>query len=94
MENIHSCSDFQKVKRNTVGFFFLTQPERKVLNSNTETKHYKDFLWIMTIKTPLRTDDFVNLSLGVETPFDTSKNQKNQMESTKIKKIKRNKIFF
>jgi hypothetical protein len=32
--------------------------------------------------------------LGVETPFDTSKNQKNQMESTKIKKIKRNQKNF
>jgi hypothetical protein len=47
----------------TVGFFFLSQPERKVLNSKIETKHYKDFLWIMTVKTPLKTDDFVNLSL-------------------------------
>jgi hypothetical protein len=47
----------------TVGFFFLSQPERKVLNSKIETKHYTDFLWIMTVKTPLKTDDFVNLSL-------------------------------
>jgi hypothetical protein len=47
----------------TVGFFFLSQPERKVLNSKIETKHYKDFLWIMTVKTPLKTDPFVNLSL-------------------------------
>jgi hypothetical protein len=47
----------------TVGFFFLSQPERKVLNFKIETKHYKDFLWIMTVKTPLKIDDFVNLSL-------------------------------
>jgi hypothetical protein len=47
----------------TVGFFILSQPERKILNSKIETKHYKDFLWIMTIKTPLKTNDFVNFSL-------------------------------
>ncbi len=47
----------------TVGFFILSQPERKLLNSKIETKHYKDFLWITAIKTPLKTDDFVNFSL-------------------------------
>jgi hypothetical protein len=43
--------------------FILSQPERKVLNPKIETKHYKDFLWITTVKTPLKTDDFLNLSL-------------------------------
>ncbi len=41
----------------------MSQPERIVLNSNIETKHYKDFLWIIIIKNPLKTDDFANLSL-------------------------------
>jgi hypothetical protein len=52
----------KKILSSTVGFFFLSQPEWKVLNSKIETKHYKGFLWIMTIKKPLKTDDFVNFS--------------------------------
>ncbi len=62
-ENVHRFEIILGWQSITVGFFFLSQPERKVLNSKIETKHYKDFLWIMTVKTPLKTDDFVNLSL-------------------------------
>ncbi len=54
--------NFAGWKLDTVEFFSLSQPQRKVFKSKIESKHYKDLyaLWLLKL---LKTDNFVNFSL-------------------------------